>query len=56
MQGLLALFERVGHKLDTAPPPELRVKTNVLLQRLENLDRDITPCASAHICCRRKSR
>jgi zinc transporter len=41
MQGLLALFERVGHKLDTTPPPELRVKSNILLQRLENLDRDI---------------
>jgi zinc transporter len=41
MQGLLALFERVGPKLDTAPPPELRIKTNILTQRLENLDRDI---------------
>jgi zinc transporter len=41
MQGLLALFERVGHKLDTTPPPELRLKTSILTQRLENLDRDI---------------
>ncbi|REF89400.1 zinc transporter [Methylovirgula ligni] len=41
MQGLLALFERVGPKLDSAPPPDLRVKTNILMQRLENLDRDI---------------
>jgi zinc transporter len=41
MQGLLALFQRVGHKLDTEPPPDLRMKTNVLTQRLENLDRDI---------------
>jgi zinc transporter len=41
MQGLLAMFQRVGHKLDTQPPPELRIKTNILTQRLENLDRDI---------------
>ncbi len=41
MQGLLALFQRVGHKLDTQPPPDLRLKTSILTQRLENLDRDI---------------
>lgn len=41
MQGLLSLFTRVGHKLDTEPPADLRMKTNILTQRLENLDHDI---------------
>lgn len=41
MQGLLALFTRVGNKLDTEPPEDLRIKTSILTQRLENLDHDI---------------
>ena len=41
MQGLLTLFQRVGHKLDTEPPADLRMKSSILTQRLENLDHDI---------------
>jgi zinc transporter len=41
LQGLLALFQRVGKGPDVEPPPDLRMKTSALVQRLEGLDHEI---------------